>query len=466
LNENTWQLVQKACKFRESKRKPPKTIKIVKASFGNDKLLSMPKRSDSDRNSSKEGSTAEWTKWGMKIAAVATEAPGEANNPRQFRLGNRPALDGLRALAVIGVFATHLGTPKGGFGFLGVDLFFVLSGFLITCLLLEERNRYGSISVKAFVARRARRLLPGFFLFAISAFASVYFFIDDKRGRELLYGLGTSMFYFRNWYQIGSGEGVDGYSMPHLWSLAVEEQYYLIWPVAMAIVLPRVRGWALAAIVGVCAAASTLVSVLLANGDDAQPRIYLATDTRAAQLLVGALLAVLLCEALINFTLPARLDFVLIAFIAGFLLFGELVAGKSFMPLFYLRGGMTVVAVIVGLLLLALMQHPASEANRLLSLPPVRFLGKISYSFYLWHVLIQLLVGFPGTPLSYRLVPFDSSKITTIVTFVLTVACAWFSTHFVERRFYSWFLWANRNAHLHGAPGTTTATTTTTAGKF
>jgi peptidoglycan/LPS O-acetylase OafA/YrhL len=370
---------------------------------------------------------------------------GGPQNSTTFVLGSRPALDGLRALAVAGVFATHAGVPFGGFGFLGVDLFFVLSGFLITCLLVEERNRYGSISVRAFVARRARRLLPGYFFFAAAALASVYFFIDDSRRRELLHGLGMSTVYVRNWHQIATGKGIDGYSMPHLWSLAVEEQFYLIWPIVMAIALPRLRGWALAAVVGGFGFASMSISFFLSNGKPDQPRIYLATDTRAAQLLIGSLLAVLLCEQLIRSRVRAGLDLVLGCGIVGFLFLGELVSGEGFLADFYLRGGMTVIAIVVSLWLLALMQHPESLANRLLCVVPLRFLGKISYPFYLWHVLMLLLVGFPGTPLSYRIVPIDSSIVTISCAFILSIAAAWVSTQFVERPFYGWFPWANRN---------------------
>ena len=163
--------------------------------------------------------------------------------PVSLRRNHLPGLDGLRALAVLSVVAYHFqfGWAKGGY--LGVDLFFVLSGFLITSLLLEEKFESGRIALGAFWARRARRLLPALFvmLVVVTVFPLVASWMGDQAAVanvdvELLHGFGISSFlYYANWYVIAAGHSYFAaltapQPLAHTWSLAIEEQFYLVWP--------------------------------------------------------------------------------------------------------------------------------------------------------------------------------------------------------------------------------------------
>ena len=210
-----------------------------------------------------------------------------------MRLPHVPALDGLRGVAVVGVLAFHLGHLRGGY--LGVDLFFVLSGFLITSLLLVEREGTGRIDLGAFWARRARRLLPALFLLlaAVAAYAAtnpVDVVMSGLRADAL-----ATLAYIANWHAIVADKGYwDLFASPslleHTWSLAIEEQLYVVWPLvvfgALRFGRRAVLGTAL-----VLAAASALAMVVLHGAGDDTSRVYFGTDTRAAAVLVGAALA-------------------------------------------------------------------------------------------------------------------------------------------------------------------------------
>src|SRR4051794_28685319 len=207
----------------------------------------------------------------MSVAQGEHEASGsskpvdeEIPAPHQPRMPRVPALDGLRGLAVVAVLLFHGGYLTGGW--LGVDLFFVLSGYLITSLLLVEHRRDGGISLGAFWGRRARRLLPALLVFVMAV--AVYAWIDVAAidlGAVRADGLAT-LFFVANWHDILNGvsywdRGLAPSMFAHTWSLAVEEQLYLVWPLAVAAILRRRRGpsaqtvarWALAA-AGVSAA--------------------------------------------------------------------------------------------------------------------------------------------------------------------------------------------------------------------
>jgi peptidoglycan/LPS O-acetylase OafA/YrhL len=362
----------------------------------------------------------------------------------QFKLGHRPSLGGLRAIAVLGVFFSHAHIPFGGDGLLGVDLFFVLSGFLITTLLIEEHREHGHVRLGAFFVRRARRLLPAFVVFAIASLVMVYPFLNSARRSELLSSMFTSVFYVRNWHQIATGSGLDGYTMPHLWSLAVEEQFYLVWPLVFSFVWKRWRPARVAIGVGVAIVISTLLSFLWLSAKTDRTHIQQGTDTRAAQLLIGVLVAIVVSEGLLTFRIRRHVDFGLLGIVCTLLFFGGAVIDDSVFISIYLHGGLTVVAALFGLLILALVQDQSSPANRLLSIKPLEFFGRISYAFYLWHVLVLLVVGFDKSPLSYRLIPSDSFGVQVIAAFALSTLAAWLSTVFVEKPCMSMFAWANQ----------------------
>ena len=203
------------------------------------------------------------------------------------------ALDGIRAVAVAGVVLYHAGARWLPGGFLGVDLFFVLSGFLITSLLLAEREATGRIDLPAFWARRARRLLPAAFLvIALSVLAVAIASPSDLPSTRA--DAIASFLYVNNWHQILADQSYfQAFARPsllrHLWSLAVEEQFYLLWPLVMGIcvaALGRRRTTILTLVLAV--ASSGLMAVLFTPGRDPS-RVYYGTDTHATGLLIGAL---------------------------------------------------------------------------------------------------------------------------------------------------------------------------------
>ncbi len=216
--------------------------------------------------------------------------------------GRQPALDGLRAVAVIAVLLFHGGVAGARGGFLGVDVFFVLSGYLITMLLLREQQATGRIALGAFWARRARRLLPALF-FVLAAVAVYAAFLVEPQARLSLRldGLAT-LGYVGNWRQLGAeggyfAQGATPSPLRHTWSLSIEEQFYLVWPLVVVALLrgrrlTRSRVRRVLVVAAVAALASAVLMSVLLGGDVS--RVYYGTDTRAQSVLVGCALAALL----------------------------------------------------------------------------------------------------------------------------------------------------------------------------
>src|SRR5436305_8467288 len=199
------------------------------------------------------------------------------------KLGHVPALDGLRGIAIAIVVGYHaFGFPLGGW--LGVDLFFVLSGFLITTLLLEEQAATGTVRLRAFYARRARRLLP-----ALAVLLAAYVAISAVRGVDGLAVVARWGFYTGNVYEaFVPGASLHLVGLNHLWSLAQEEQFYLLWPAALLLALKARRP---AVVLGTIALALMIYRLALADGGASDARIYFAPDTNVDGLLLGAAFA-------------------------------------------------------------------------------------------------------------------------------------------------------------------------------
>src|SRR3954469_19950995 len=216
-----------------------------------------------------------------------------------------PALDGVRGVAVAGVLAFHGGVAALRGGFLGVDAFFVLSGYLITALLLGEERATGRIRLTGFWARRARRLLPALLVLLAAVLAVSRFLLPPDELPALRGDALAALLYVANWRLLHRGGGYFAETaapspLQHTWSLAIEEQFYLVWPLLLVALLGLVRGrdprTRRAVVLGTClagAAASVATTVLLRGHVDPD-RLYYGTDTRAAALLVGAGLAALL----------------------------------------------------------------------------------------------------------------------------------------------------------------------------
>ena len=346
------------------------------------------------------------------------------------RFGYQPALDGLRAVAVGSVVCYHLGLGWMGGGFLGVDTFFVLSGYLITSLLLIEWAATGTIDFAAFWVRRARRLLPALLLVlaAIAIYAALVV-PGDALGKLRGDGLAT-LFYGANWRLIFSGESYfDLFSQAspfrHAWSLAIEEQFYIVWPLVTFACLRVARGrhWALGGVCVAGAAGSILaMSALFEPGGDPS-RAYYGTDTRAHGLLIGVGLAILLfrwtpreavARAGVRALALAGAVYMLVAFVV-----------ISDTDAWMYRGGYAVFHVAVALVIAAVVQPGRFGLGRFLSTPGFVWIGRISYGLYLWHWPVIVVL----TP---RRTGLDGS-VLNLTRVAVTLAAATLSFYLVEQ---------------------------------
>ena len=360
-----------------------------------------------------------------------------------FRLGYRPVLDGLRSIAILPVMLTHAGVRQIGGGNFGVDIFFVLSGFLITSKLFEEWRSDGRISLTNFYWRRAVRLLPALFLL-LTAWIIYVLCFNPRAG--LLFSFYT-LFYVANWvraFHIANSAGLG-----HTWSLSIEEQFYFIWPpVLMKIfksgVSRRVVLWLLVLSVIV---ASLWRAYLWQRGADIA-RLYNGTDTRADALLAGCALTFALYSgfakkwshllavpclvgvvSIIVFDLPKRLQ--------------------------YRDGGATMLAVIIAGLIWSLVSSERKEVvQMILGSAPLVWIGKISYGLYLWHFPFFYFVGSQRSWPPYTVFT---------VKFAGTFALAALSYYLVEQPIQRW---ARRRGKARASSSTTNSPKTSDHERF
>jgi len=299
-------------------------------------------------------------------------------------------------MAIIAVLLYHDALDRGvrniaRGGLLGVDAFFVLSGYLITTLLLLERARMGRIDFRAFWARRARRLLPALLLLllgvaAYAAFAATPEELSEIRGQGF-----ATLFYVQNWYVIAVDPAIRS-PLGHAWSLAIEEQWYFIWPPLLGFLLWWFKdrlGRVFLVAVALVAASVFIMWMLYEPGGGGRSRVYRGTDTRAQALLVGAALAIFL--QWIGGPRRAWVKFVVeVAGITGALVFAAAIVRTSRSQHFLYRGGFLLVALAVGAVVLAAIQPGSPVVRRVLSIAPLRWLGLISYGVYLYHVPIDV----------------------------------------------------------------------------
>lgn len=327
---------------------------------------------------------------------VSRRAPGP---PAAGRL---LAVDGLRGISVVAIMCFHFGFGLPG-GFLALDLFFVISGFVITRLLLIERERTGTIKWVRFWIRRGRRLLPA----VVVVLVAVQLWLRAGAPPELRSTTNAqtiaALTYVSNWYAIGADVGywgaqLDATPLTHLWSLAVEEQFYLVWPLLLISVLALTRSRRRLGAIAALGATVSYVSCAVLFHTSGQDRAYMGTDTRAGGLLLGVLCALALTrtagaagtaggpDGSWQRDLPPRVRAVTRAACA--VAVGGLAVlwatARIDAPALY-EGGLGLADVAAAVIIVHVVTAPGSGAARLIGSRPLVGIGRISYSLYLWH---------------------------------------------------------------------------------
>ena len=341
--------------------------------------------------------------------------------PLPFRLGYRPSLDGMRGFAVSVVIAHHAFLPFFPGGKVGVDIFFVLSGFLITSLLIEEGRKTGEINLTKFYTRRVLRLIPALVVLLLFVQCYSLIFLRGTSFWRTERAIAAVIFYCANWvraYQLG---GLS--HLGHAWSLSIEEQFYVVWPFLFRLLIRARRSErSIVALLAVAILAVWLRRISLWHGIASGDRIYFGGDTRSDELLAGCVLAVWLhmnafpwrrVEQMVGyFLIPACLV------IAG------LVVHPPPMGIMYTLGW-PCVELAVGTVLLSLVVTDGGIFRKMLEARPVVWTGKLSYGLYLWHFPILAKV------LEWKFL----GGFERLVGLVLSFAVAAASYYFVELRF-------------------------------
>jgi peptidoglycan/LPS O-acetylase OafA/YrhL len=318
-----------------------------------------------------------------------------------------PGLDGLRAIAVLGVVFYHLRFGWAEGGLLGVGVFFTLSGYLITDILLTQVNR-GGIKLKSFWLARARRLLPALFLMLIVVMAWVTV-IGPHQPADFRTAALSAVGYFNNWWLIFHHVSYFARFAPtsplnHLWSLSVEEQFYIFWPFLLMLgirfvpevknttgVRPRLAGVALFG-----ALCSGILMAILYSPSLDPSRVYYGTDTRALELLMGAALAMVWPSHRLRSNVTSQARWLIdTAGVAGLVVIGLMFQSVTEFSPFLYRGGFAVLG-LGSALAVATLAHPASRLGPIVGCRPMRWIGERSYGIYLWTLPIVVLTSPQG----------------------------------------------------------------------
>lgn len=341
------------------------------------------------------------------------ETVGEAYRKQYYPLGYTPALDGLRGLMTVGIMVAHVYYTVALFAVLFMDFFFLMSGYFITSLLLRDIERHGGIRYGEFYRRRFARILPPFLVVVLAFLLFRSIFLPPFR--DALVDALIAFTYIENWWL---AFGLPGATfMQHTWSLSVEEQFYLLWPITLSL-LVHICGvrWRLVYVIGAIALAVWGWRIWLTATDSPWVRVYAGLDTRADALMVGCALGVALklspagAYAKVERFLP-KLTWPIIALP---FIFGSLaMAGFNYRS-FYLYAGIMLCGALPGAVFATLLVRTSGTAlHRVLERPELLFLGRIFYGMYLWHFpvlrlmkqltgapqLAQLLLGLPLTAL-------------------------------------------------------------------
>jgi len=325
-------------------------------------------------------------------------------------------LDGIRGIAILSVLLFHYGMPYLSGGFYGVDIFFVLSGFLITSILLKEVSESGTISFKDFYVKRILRLFPALcFMLLLYGLMAFFFAINPQRH---YIDMAIVFFYLSNWSRAFNFKHPA--EMGHTWSLSIEEQFYLIWPAILCATFRRLGIKGLFAVTLLLAAFSALDRVLLLPFTDWH-RLYNGFDTRMDTILYGCLLGILLFwkkENWVPVVVRKLAPFIGWSGIILYLFIGEVYSLHTY---WY---GILLVAIFSGCLIFSAVASGSPKTKAVLSSPLLVWLGKRSYGLYLWHYTINSILKIDKHGFA-----------TTLLAILLALAATEFSYRFVEHPF-------------------------------
>jgi len=361
--------------------------------------------------------------------SVSPENSTSEDNQQPFRLGHRRWLDGLRGVATLLVLATHFRFIRGGF--VGLDIFFVLSGFLITTLLVTEWQRNGSISFRHFYFRRLLRVIPAFVVLLVIFTIHTLVVSPPELMAARWHELAVVACFVANWIQI---HGASLTMLGHTWSLSVEEQFYFLWP-ALLCLLARFqtsrRTVLTLVIVGILASFALRLGLnqlhlLTGTKKIAIERLYAGLDTRADALLAGCLAGLLVAWKMLPNS--ARFHALLkgaTALAAAGLAFSVYSWDTNSAQLY--DGMFTVIALLTAILIVSMVMAPSRIAVGILESGPLVGVGKISYGLYLFHFPMLVFVG-PETV-------GPQSPGWTALVFLMTLGSALLSYYLIERPF-------------------------------
>jgi peptidoglycan/LPS O-acetylase OafA/YrhL len=334
-----------------------------------------------------------------------------------------PELNGLRGVAILGVMFFHARVKPFLGGFIGVDIFFVLSGFLITRILINEFNRWGAIDLKNFYIRRILRLAPALIVMLLVYCLMSFIFLSKESAHDNYIDALISLTYLTNWAEALNIHPPD--DLVHTWSLATEEQFYILWPILLFMFLRISKRRHFVAMIAIgMALASWLVRVYLTALEPYVERVYNGLDTRADGLMLGCAIGIVLSSGLLNEKTTQRLSQGLtwLAPIATSVLISLFVSARWSLPImFYI--GFTVVDLFTAILILDIVINPHSMTKKLLANKWLIWIGTISYGLYLWHYPIyrvlqsigmnEMMVFSIGSPLALLIAAFSYRYLET-----------------------------------------------------
>lgn len=330
-----------------------------------------------------------------------------------------PALDGMRALAILAVMIFHASESRFPGGFLGVDIFFVLSGYLITSLLLKEFDRTEQVNLGNFYIRRGLRLLPALLL--VIACVSIFSWLRPTplSARFDTAGLLSALFYISNWQSAIHGSGYMGV-LNHTWSLAIEEQFYLLWPAILLFMLARkINRPRIALVMGALLIVEVVWRTFLLHAGAGYDRVYFGFDTHGDGLIMGCLIALISTTPVWRHVGDYGVWFTRLA-IAGSIALLAAFLTQSMHSLIVYEVTLTMVVLVTGTIVVSVLLATPSTLQSVLRWGPLVQIGKISYGLYLWHV-----------PIFWLLPPYGLKG--DLVKFPLTFLVAGLSYHFLER---------------------------------